>query len=202
MLLCLLKAGFSNTEQLTSGKLTHGNALLFRQLYNSYYRQLVYYAFSFVADTHHAEDLATDAFLKLWNTGGGIQSEAHAKSYLFLAVKHAAIDSIRARQRHENIHNLLLLNSETEGMSPDLAFMESEIMKEISAQINVLPSQCATVVKHILFHGMNTEEVAKEMGISTKNVLNQKAIAIKKIQNALLKKGLVEALTIFSGFFC
>ena len=188
-------------KQHASGEPSSGNPMLFREIYNSYYRQLVYYAYSFVANTQQAEDLVADAFLKLWNAGNTLQSQAHAKSYLFLAVKHAAIDSLRTRQRHQDIHSLLSANTETEGLPPDFAFIESEILQEINHQVNRLPQQCATVVKLILFNGLTTAEVATEMGISAKNVLNQKALAIKKIQHALLKKGLVETFTLFLTFF-
>lgn len=202
MFLCSLKSGIPNTEVPLSARLVNGDAALFRRIYDSYYNQLVYYAYSFMFDTHQAEDIVTEAFVKLWNAGNTVNSEGHIKSYLFLAVKHAAIDIVKARQRHERIHNQLSFTNEIHGAAPDLAFIESEVIKEISLQIDMLPRQCAAVVRHILFDGMNTEEVAKEMGISTKNVLNQKALAIKKIQHALLKKGLVEVWILFSGFFC
>ncbi|WEK33640.1 MAG: sigma-70 family RNA polymerase sigma factor [Candidatus Pseudobacter hemicellulosilyticus] len=179
-----------------------GDAAAFRSVYQEHYRQLLYFGFQLVQDLPQAEDLVTEAFVSLWKSRGQLKSRAHLKSYLFLAVKHGAIDWLRAQQTQSALHQQLLQSGASEENRVEALLAESEFMRLLTEELEQLPVQCARVVRHILFDGMTTAEVAAAMNISTKNVLNQKLLAIKKLRQGLLKKGLLEIFFLFSKFFC
>lgn len=190
-----------NTEHELLQLFTKGDVKSFNLIYERYYRQLVYFAYVITNNKPHAEDVATEAFINLWKTKTTFKTHSHIRSFLFLSVKHRCLDFIRSLKTRSGIHDqirYLALDGEN---SLERVLAESEIMNEISRQINTLPPQCRKVFSHLFFDGMATDEVASVMDITVKNVLNQKAIAIKQIRIGLLKKGLLTLILPFQDFF-
>ncbi|HEY8388012.1 MAG TPA: RNA polymerase sigma-70 factor [Parasegetibacter sp.] len=170
----------------------------FKYIYQKYYSEVVYFASKLVADQPAAEDMATEAFVKLWNNRSRIKSFQHCKSYLFLSVKHDAIDYFRKRKISNGFIERSLQQAPDElDEFTGLVLIESEILHHILTEINTLPRQCSQIVRLILLNGMKTEEVATLMNISSKTVLNQKMTAVKKIRNSLIKKGLLHFFLFF-----
>lgn len=181
--------------------LAEGNDHAFKILYQRYYKTLVYFGYKLVHDLPQAEDLVTEAFIRLWNNRQKLKSESHIKSYLFLSVRHDAVDLLRSKKVHEKVHQELILTSPREEAVIERALAEATVLEAISIEIERLPHQCSHIVSHILFDGMSTQEVSQAMGISPKNVLNQKLLAIKKIRSALLRQGLLTLVTLLASFF-
>lgn len=108
---------------------------------------------------------------------------------------------LRAGAVRQRVHNELGMGEAWETDTIETALTESEVIREIAYQVNQLPEQCRAVVRLILFEGMTTEEVARQLAISARNVLNQKQIAVRKIRAALLKKGLADVWAVLAHFF-
>lgn len=195
------RQGSADKEVALVLDLAEGKDSAFKILYQRHYKALVYFAYKLVHDLPQAEDLVTEAFIRLWNKPQKLQSEAHIKSYLYLCVRHGAIDLMRSKKIHDKVHQELVLMSPREEAVIERALAEATVLEAISAEIERLPQQCSHIVSHIFFDGMSTREISKVMGISTKNVLNQKLLAIKKIRSALLRQGLLTVPALLAVFF-
>lgn len=168
---------------------TRGESAAFEQVYKAYFKRLAYFANKLIDHPEQAEDITTEALLKLWDRRGQFDNPAHIKSWLYLTTRNACINYIQETERHNRSHQeigyLTANNEEDHGRHR----IDAELINEIYQQLQELPPQCAQVFELIYFKGKSTSEAAELLNTSTKNVLNQKLKAIKLLKALLLKRG-------------
>ena len=69
-------------------------------------------------------------------------------------------------------------------------------MATLFQEVEKLPPQCAEVFKLMFFQQLTTDQVAKQLSITTKTVLNQKGRAIQLLRKSFLQQGMLTALGI------
>lgn len=171
--------------------LRNSEAEAIRYLYNLHYRSLCYYAERLTHSKEEAEDIAVDCFIKLLNKKDDFDNLTDIKAFLYTATRNACFDYYRKEKRHDSSHREILYMAQPSDAGDDFEMINAEIMQELSLAIENLPPQCSKVFKLIFFKGLNTAEVAGQMNINPKTVLNQKAKAVQLLRHALLKKGLL-----------
>jgi RNA polymerase sigma-70 factor (ECF subfamily) len=187
---------YTHDKDLIDG-LHRNDAAAIKQLYSQHYRSLCYYAEKLIHHKAEAEDIAVNSFIKLLNKRNGFDNLPDIKAFLYTATRNACFDFLRKEKTHEASHKEIMhLSAVAE--ENDLDMINAEIMQAIYLEIENLPKQCGQVFKLIFFKGMHTAEIAAQMNISPKTVLNQKAKAVRMIRLALLKKGLLAV----AAFFC
>jgi len=166
-------------------------------LFNLLNRPLCHFAFKIILSNQDAEDIVSEAFLKLWRRNIDFASIQSIKSYLFTSVKNTCIDFLKAAKRQKKVHKeILYLFDEKEPTQDALIRFraESEILQTITVEIENLPGKCRTIFKKIFYEGMSTAAISYEMKISKQNVLNQKARAISLLQIVLQEKNIAPVL--------
>jgi RNA polymerase sigma factor (sigma-70 family) len=163
-----------------------GDAHAFKLVFEALNQSLHYLAIKYGLEKEEAEDIVADTFSKLWQGREGFENEAHVTGFLRLTVRNASINLQKQKQRRTISHTELLsiLSDTEEDFFRNL--VETELLQKLYPVIEGLPKQCKAVFKQIFFEGASTEEAAERLGISKRNVLNQKAIAIKTLQGKLL----------------
>lgn len=160
-----------------------GNNLAFNHYFDEHYQPLFHIAYKIVQETSEAEDIVADCFAKLWEYRGKIRSEEHMAGFLRLVARNLSLNHKKRDDRKTASEDeIRYLNSELD--STDLArdLVEAEMVKNIHKAVERLPRKCKAVFKLIFFEQATTKEAAEQLGISERNVLNQKTRAI-----ALLK---------------
>lgn len=170
---------------------TKGDDAAFEQVYKTYFKRLAYFAYRLIHDPGQAEDITTEALLKLWDRRHQFTEPSHVKSWLYLTVRNACINFIQETERHNRSHQEISYLTTQSEEDFDRHRIDAELINEINHQLQFLPSQCAEVFELIYFRGKSTVETADLLQTSTKNVLNQKLKAIKLLKAALLKRGLM-----------
>ena len=69
--------------------------------------------------------------------------------------------------------------------------LKSELLQQIVAEIDRLPSQYQSVCKLSFFEGLSNDEIAARLEISIKTVRNIKALAVKEIQSVFVRRHLL-----------
>lgn len=170
---------------------TAGNDAAFEQVYKTYFKRLAYFANKMISHLEQAEDITTEALLKLWDRRKQFNNPSHVKSWLYLTVRNACINYLQESERHNRSHQEISYLTNSNEEDHDRHRIDAELINEIHQQLQTLPSQCAQVFELIYFRGKSTTETADLLQTSTKNVLNQKLKAIKLLKAALLKRGLM-----------
>lgn len=170
---------------------TKGDGAAFEQVYKTYFKRLAFFANNIINHPEQAEDITTEALLKLWDRRNQFNNSSHVKSWLYLTVRNACINYLQETERHNRSHREISYLTTNEEELYDRHRIDAELINEIYQQLQALPSQCAQVFELIYFKGKTTSEAADLLNTSTKNVLNQKLKAIKLLKALLLKRGLL-----------
>ncbi|MDR6568273.1 RNA polymerase sigma-70 factor, ECF subfamily [Chitinophaga ginsengisegetis] len=176
-----------------------GNRRAFELVYKDYFGQLSYYAFKIIDNPEESKDIASDILVQIIARPKQFKSLSHLKNYLFLATRHACLHFLGQQKREQftfdELHNL----ADEADWESDVERVRASVVSAVYEQLNALPKGCAEVFRLIYFEGKSITEVAEQLEISTKTVLNQKQTAAKLLKAALLKKGLLALFVVFFG---
>ena len=72
-----------------------GDWASYEKLYNTYYLGVFRFAMKFLENRQAAEDITTEAFIKLWNTRDDLAAIRNIHSFLFTIVRNACLNHLR-----------------------------------------------------------------------------------------------------------
>lgn len=160
------------------------NNLAFSKIYLLYYNDLHYFASNLFKGTEVvASDVIQDIFLSLWeNKRQKFDELINIKAYLFISTR----NSFRGYIRH-NKH----IQKHQKYVSRDNDFFvsqvfETELFSFINESVNLLPEECAKVIKEYL-KGLDIKEIAGKLNKSEYTVYKQKKYAIDILKKKLSK---------------
>jgi len=83
--------------------------------------------------------------------------------------------------------------------------VEAEMLAELKKEVDLLPRKCMNIFRLAFYEGLDTNAIARKLGLSVKTVRNQKAKAVQLIRVSALKKNLlgdlIISLSCISPFF-
>ena len=149
---------------------------------------LIYFAMKFVKDRPIAEDLVSEAFVKLWDRRDDFPSLPAIRSFLFTTVKNAGLNHIRQRQRHGLAHKEIEYLAEKTQEFFEEEMLKAEILQRIWDGIERLPPARRQIFKMFYTDGYSTFEIAKILQLSVDTVRVQKARAIHALRAYILQR--------------
>jgi len=159
------------------------------RLYKMYYRSLYYFGCKLTGNDAEAEDIVAESFIKLWDKRDSFEALSQIKAFLFVVTKNACLNYIKRSSRHISTPiNEAIIYDEEELYLQEL---ETEVINQLYNEIEQLPQKAKEIFKLIFFDKKQTFEIAEQLNISKKTVLNQKLRAIHLLQLALLKRGIL-----------
>ena len=126
-----------------------------------------------------AEELVSDAWLRVWKKHAQFNNEATLRSYLYSTVKNACFDYLKKQKPQPTIAS----------EQPDKTMLEqliyAEVLHTIYRHMQNLPDQCKTVFTRLYIDGKTVKETAEEMELSVSTIKTQKARAIAYIKGKM-----------------
>jgi len=176
------KTDFTNNDalQVLINSREEGLAFFFEQ----YYTQLCYFAGTLLNDECLAQEIASDAFTKLWQTRENLASEGSIKSWLYSTVRNACIDHLRKVKRLR-VSQSGLQSAHTIEQSVLHTIIQTETHDQIVRTIGKLPPQCRRIFRMFYLHGKSYTEIAQELNLSPQTVRNQKQRAAKLLRKMI-----------------
>lgn len=157
------------------------------QLIRRYCDALVRFAYGFVRDSAAAEDAAADAIATLVFHKKRFADESRLRAYLYKVTRNRCIDYLRRHSRSTDPEDL-----ESVLISEDIADLAQRKMRNASVYVCMqqLPDPYREVLQLQYFDGFGTEQTARIMGKTTKQVYNLHARAKVALRNLLEKEGI------------
>lgn len=155
----------------------------FRSLYNAYYSYLCGLAVSYIHNFERAQELVNDVFVRVWERRTDLKYPP--LPYLISGVRNACYNYLRDTKKASEMTLVLM-----EHMSDFALYNEEEvedlmlIISEISSR---LPKRCNEIFTLHFNEGLDTENIAKRLGVSSSTVRVQIKIALDKIREKLKK---------------
>lgn len=164
----------------------HGDIRAYRQLYMLLSEGLQHFSFSITKSREAAEEVVSDAFIKIWQIRGQLHYVENLKAYLYTTTRNLSLNYIAKRSKNPvSVLNDVPVETIVEFNSPEELLIAKETFKTIEQVVHGLPLQCKTVFQLVKEEGLKYKEVASELNISVFTVRNQMSIATKKIGKAI-----------------
>ena len=182
---------YTDDQQDLLAAFHRGERAALHTVYQLFIPELVVFAKALTTHTQAAEDIATDCFITAYHKTGDFSTLGKLKTFLFTSARNAAINFVKEQQRHQAIHNDLGRSNPYFAEDPERTYLRIEAAQLIVAEIEKLPSQCAAIVRRSVVDGKLAEEIAQELNLAYKTVVNQRAIGLKLLRMSLLKNKLL-----------
>lgn len=164
-----------------------GNKSAFDDFFLLYYDKLLAFALQYTKQLESAEEITSELFVKIWIKRNGLLAILNPEVYLFIAVKNACLNLIRAEKKR-----ITVLSSPSEEYQineiPDSDHSEledKELKKILDTAVNGLPDQRKIIFKLIKEDGLKGHEVASILGISVRTVESQLYKAVKALAESI-----------------
>lgn len=141
-------------DSLLIDQYLHGDKKSLELIIQKYLKPIYGFIFQFVGNSHDAEDLTQEVFVKMWRWRKKIKKEKSFKSWLFTIAKNTAIDFLRKRKEltfsdldSDNDDDRPFIETISDDlMLPDEIFQQANLEKIISAALEKLPLQYHLVI--------------------------------------------------------
>lgn len=157
----------------------------FEALFREYHPRLCGFAYRFVGSRDVAEELVQEVFLYLWEHWDRWDVGRPVKTYLFTAVRNAAVSYLRHQRVVQRFEPDLIDLFSHSRQSADSAMHSAELAVALERAIARLPERCRLVFTLSREQGLTYKEVAEVLGISVKTVEMQMGRAYKTVRRHL-----------------
>lgn len=157
----------------------------FNFFFREYYAALSYYSFRIIKDKADAEEIASEALMKLWVRRANFDNLPAIKSFLYTTTRNASLNYIRSQERAVHRHQEAGYFADKKEKDAFERIVESEIYREIFIALNTLPPQCRKIFSMLFIEGKEYQQIADELNLSIATIRSQKARAIMLIKQRL-----------------
>lgn len=164
-------------------KVIEGDAKAYAHLVDMHKQMAFTIAWRIVKNREDAEEIAQDAFVKVYQSIATFKGTSKFSTWLFRIVYNAAISSIRKKKIEKTeINNDFIENYTLDEINENLEKLEEEEQKFIVEKLldNLNPEE-STLINLYYFQDLSTEEMAEVIGISKSNV----KVKLHRIRNKM-----------------
>lgn len=170
---------------MAESKLFHriksGDAKAFEELFNQLYPSMCVVARDYVKDDGEAEDIAQEAFIKLWNNRDRYDDISSLKSFLYITVKNLSLNNLRkdklGRKYSESLDKEDYLHFNNQ-------IIEEETFRILHKAIDGLPKQSSKIMI-LCLQGLQNKEIAERLLVSVNTVKTLKYKSLKALRASL-----------------
>lgn len=174
---------------------------VFQHYYTTLYGELMHFLSTYIKDEALREDLIQDVWLKLWENHSRFRGEQAFKTYVYHAVRNAAITHLRKSAPPPS-------GTSGETQARDVAAEEGDMLTqiieaEVYSLLNETFNQLSPSCKHAYIErlqGKSLKEIAEKLGITTNTVkkhINNANHSLKK----KLSKSIFSLISITPNIF-
>jgi RNA polymerase sigma-70 factor (ECF subfamily) len=142
-----------------------GDPRAFEEVVRRTYRHVYTQALRLVGDRQEAEDVAQEAYLRVFRGLAGFRGEAQFETWLYRIVANAAMTHLRRRRRFGEL--MTEADEEPEGLPAEGRVAERAVDREaLELALRSLPPsmRSAVVLKDV--YGLSCREIGEQLGVS------------------------------------
>ena len=160
-----------------------GDAAAFAVLYDRHGRAAYSLAYRLTGERQAAEDLAQDAFLKVWRSAGGYRAgRGSVRTWILSIVHNRGIDRLRSlasrRRTQEKVE------AEAPGSQPSEAFAETwrnSRRDQVREALSTLPPEQLEILKLSYFSGHTQVEISRMLDLPLGTVKGRTRLGLKRL---------------------
>lgn len=144
-----------------------------------------------------AEDVITEAFLRLWQSRGRFENSAAVGGWLRVTVRNQCLNLLK--QRHVNQGRLNELSTMMQDIEEnwDHEDLLGELLQEVYSAVQTLPEKSREVFRLRYIEGLKNEDIARYLGIRNQSVRNHLSTALRQLRLLFIDRPGLLSLLIF-----
>jgi len=177
------------------------NEQVFKSLHESLFVPVGLYARKLISDRATADDIVSDAFIKLWEQRDQFDSIVRVKQFLFTATKNACLNHMRNIQLHAKIHQkIAYATASVSDNYIEFSTIRGDLTQLLWRELDRLPPARKQVCTLLLKERLTVSEIAARLSISPQSVDTHIKRATKQLKAAFLQRKIIHLLIIFFNF--
>ena len=141
-----------------------GDKDAFTEIVARHLNAVVHFALRYVGRRSDAEDVAQEAFIRLWKHAINWEPKGYSfRSWVYRITYNLCIDEIRKRKPVSQIEDEISIAS---GEQPDEDLYRSQQQKEVAAALDELPERQRSAIIMCVYQGLSNRDAAEVMDIS------------------------------------
>jgi RNA polymerase sigma-70 factor (ECF subfamily) len=163
----------------------------FAALYDRHNRAAFSLAYRMMGDRQAAEDLAQDAFLKVWRGAGSYRAErGSVRTWILSIVHNRGIDQLRSHASRRRTQDRI--EASAPRSQPSEAFAETwrnSQRNQVREALNTLPAEQLKILELAYFSGYTHVEISKLLSLPLGTVKGRMRLGLKKIRDFFESRG-------------
>lgn len=180
-------------------KISQGDEVAFKRLFESYWDNIYGAAFAFTKSSVLAEEMVQDVFVKVWTKRESLPGVKKFRDYLFIIARNHIFSALRKKIYEEPFTDHLKDYFKEAVNLPDQQLLCRETEQLIQEAVSHLPPQQRLIYCMSRKEGLNQDEIAQKLHISKNTVKSHMSKALQFIRNYLQSNTEVSA---FSMLYC
>ena len=189
-------SGMETSDQAAVDLTRNGDPDAFRVLVDRHSRSIFRLAWRMTANSHEAEDIVQETFLRAYKQLGRFDGRAAFGTWIHRIAVNCALDVIRMRKRRQERSvsstqddaaepDRFLLNVPSSDPSPERSLQSTQIRERLMAAMAELSEmeRCAFTLRH--HDGLGIEEISKVLGVQPNAAKHSVFRAVQKLRRAL-----------------
>jgi RNA polymerase sigma-70 factor (ECF subfamily) len=161
-----------------------GDAEAFATLYERHSRAAYSLAYRMMGERQASEDLAQDAFIKVWRGAGSYRSErGSVRTWILSIVHNRGIDQLRSHASRRRTQDKI--EASAARSQPSDAFAETwrnAQREQVREALSTLPGEQLKILELAYFSGYTHVEIADLLGLPLGTVKGRMRLGLKKIR--------------------
>ena len=162
-----------------------GDGQAFALLYDRHGRAAYSLAYRMLGERQAAEDLAQDAFIKVWRGASSYRTErGSVRTWILSIVHNRSIDQLRANATRRRMQEKI--EASAPRSQPSEAFAESwrnSQRDQVREALNTLPAEQLKILELAYFSGYTHVEIADLLGLPLGTVKGRMQLGLKKLRD-------------------
>lgn len=157
----------------------------FKLFFDDHFIEVKNFIYYKTANVELSEDLAQEAFLKVWERRGKINKDT-AKKYLYTIAKNLALDQHKKQNRFFSFISKKTKSVDAE--TPLYILEEKEFDEQLQKAVASLPENQREVFLMNRIDDLTYREIAERLGLSEKAIEKRMGQALKKLKEHITHK--------------
>lgn len=167
-------------------KIKEGNIKAFEEIFRRYYSPLCWHAAGITGDMESAEEIVEELFYVFWKDRERLQIFQSLKSYLYKAVRNAALQHCEHKDVKERYREYVLAGNAPDDVSDPHRQMEYEELQGIIRHtLDKLPGRRHRIFEMHRLEGKKYAEIASSLSLSVKTVEAEMTKALRTLKNEI-----------------
>jgi len=173
------------TDDALMQRVREGDDDAFGEIVDRYKDSLVNYLTHLVRSRDRAEEIAQDAFVRLYRNANKYRQQERLGPYLFRIATNLVVSEVRRERRWSLLLPRLHASTGTSTPAPDTNLFASEIQRQVAAAIDRLPVNYRAVLVLFEIEEWSYDEIAKATGVRVGTVKSRISRARDLLRKAL-----------------